>query len=92
MADGSLKTIPKGDGPLLGSDVWKGCVERYMKAAYDHVMKAPYADHVYSFMTSGGYASEWYWPGTFSGGMPGYSTATRNAYRNYLKKKGTPTI
>ena len=90
MADGSLETIPNGDGGLLGSDIWKGCSERYLQAAFDHVSKAPYADHVYSFMVSGGKAAEWYWPGTFSGGVPGYSAATRGSYRNYLKKKGIP--
>ena len=86
MPDGTLANANAGGE--LGSDAWKGCTERYLQAAFEHVLKSPYADRVFSFTVSGGRSSEWYWPGTFTPGIPGYSTATRDLYRKYLKRIG----
>ena len=87
--DGNLMRSKTGLGGALGSDVWKNCTERYLQALYDHIAKSPYADRVFCYTVGGGGSSEWYWPGTFmKTGFPGYSKATRDSFRAYLKSQG----
>lgn len=73
-------------GPL-GSDVWVSFVSRMLEALARHIEAQDYANHVYDyklFMAGGG---EWYWPGCFVGGVSGYSEATRDTFRQWLKGK-----
>ncbi|MBR4675438.1 MAG: hypothetical protein IKP00_13305 [Victivallales bacterium] len=89
MPNGTLVRAKPGVGGLLGSDVWKDCTERYFQALYDHIAESPYADRIFCYTIGGGGSSEWYWPGTFApSGFPGYSKATLESFRAYLKKRG----
>ena len=74
-------------GPLLNSNIWKRCKERFWKDLIDHLESGPYADRIYGYTLGGGASAEWYWPGTFSSGIPGYSSATVKLFREWLKKR-----
>ena len=74
-------------GGLMNSDIWKRSVERYVQDAVEHLESGPYADRIFGYAVGGGGSSEWYWPGTFSGGIPGYSEATANNFRIWLREK-----
>ena len=72
----------------LGSDVWLNQCSDMLEALARHIEKQDYAGYVYDyklFMAGGG---EWYWPGCFLGSaVGGYSKATRNTFRNWLREK-----
>jgi hypothetical protein len=71
----------------LGSDIYKQYGERWVADLIRHVEKSPYADKVFSYSITGGMSREWYWPGTFSGHVPGYSKNTLKLFRQWLKKR-----
>ena len=71
----------------LGSDIYKKYGERWVKDLITYVEKSPYAGKVFCYTITGGMSREWYWPGTFSGGMPGYSKPTLQLFRKWLKKR-----
>ncbi|MBQ7649523.1 MAG: beta-galactosidase [Victivallales bacterium] len=81
---GELKTWT-GHGSFTGSDKYLEDSLQYVKAAISHIENSPYANHVYGYLLSGGDAGEWYWPGQFSGGYPGYSEPTQRSFRKWLK-------
>ena len=74
-------------GSLLNSDVWKRCKGRFLKDLIEHLENGPYADRIYGYNIGGGASAEWYWPGTFSSGTPGYSTATQKIFSQWLTKR-----
>ncbi len=76
-----------GHGGFLGSDRYLHDCSKMVRDIVRHIENSPYASHVYGYLVSGGDAGEWYWPGQFSGGPTGYSVPTRNAFRNWLRKK-----
>ena len=76
-----------GHGGFLGSDRYLRDCSKMVRDIVRYIEKSPYAAHVYGYLVSGGDAGEWYWPGQFSGGPTGYSVPTRNAFRNWLRKK-----
>ena len=82
---GELKTWT-GHGSFTGSDKYLHDSLQYVKAAISHIENSPYANHVYGYLLSGGDAGEWYWPGQFSGGYPGYSEPTQRSFRNWLRQ------
>ena len=74
-------------GGLLNSDIWKRAKERLVADYIDHFEKGPFASRIYGYSVGGGASSEWYWPGTFSAGVPGYSKPTRELFKKWLKKR-----
>lgn len=81
------KTHAPLSGGLLNSDIWKRCKERFWRDLIRHLESGPFADRIYGYAVGGGGSSEWYWPGTFSAGIPGYSKATEEIFRAWLKKR-----
>ncbi len=81
------KTYAPLAGGLLNSDIWKRCKERFWRDLIRHLESGPYADRIYGYVVAGGGSAEWYWPGTFSAGVPGYSKATQKIFRAWLKKR-----
>ena len=70
-----------------GSDIWVNSVSRMLESMVRHIEAQDYASFVYDykiFMCGGG---EWYWPGCFTGGVSGYSKATRETFRRFLAEK-----
>ena len=76
-----------GHGGFLGSDRYLRDCSKMVRDIVRHIEHSPYASHVYGYLISGGDAGEWYWPGQFAGGPTGYSVPTRNAFRDWLRKK-----
>lgn len=81
------KTYAPLAGGLLNSDIWKRCKERFWRDLVRHLESGPYAHRIYGYVVAGGGSAEWYWPGTFSSGVPGYSKATQKIFRAWLKKR-----
>ena len=71
----------------LASDIYRQYGERWVADVIRHVEKSPYAGKVFSYTITGGRSCEWYWPGTFSGHVPGYSKNTLKLFRQWLKKR-----
>jgi hypothetical protein len=78
-----LKTWP--NSAPLSSQKWQDVSCDMISAFVKHVEAQPYANHVYGYHIASGDAGEWYWAASFTGGMPGYSTATRDSFREWLK-------
>ncbi|MBQ7176785.1 MAG: beta-galactosidase [Victivallales bacterium] len=85
--NGWERRVWTGHGSFLGSDKYLADSSKMVRDIISHIEKSPYAAHIYGYLVSGGDAGEWYWPGQFSGGCTGYSTPTRNTFRNWLRKK-----
>jgi hypothetical protein len=51
-----------------------------------HIENSKYAGNVFAYLLGGGQSSEWYWPGGMNGST-GYSTATQQSFRNWLRQK-----
>ena len=81
------KTYVPLSGGLLNSDVWKKATEHFLGSLIDHLESGPYKDRIYGYALGGGASAEWYWPGTFSAGIPGYSKATEKLFQKWLKKR-----
>ena len=75
-------------GGELGSNIWKSLTEQYVYDFITHMEKSPYGNRIFGYNVCGGRSHEWYWPGTFTPGVPGYSIATAQTYNQYRKKKG----
>ena len=72
----------------LASAKWQEVSKRNVRDMVRHIEESSYAGHVDGYVIACGDAGEWYWPGTFSGqGMPGYSNATKERFRKWLKVK-----
>lgn len=81
----NLRTVSRS-GPLA-SDVWLKVSNTLLKDFVEHVEKSDYANHVAGYIMGGGQSGEWYWPGSVYGGFTGYSKATAESFRNWLKIK-----
>ena len=73
-------------GPL-GSDKWLEVSSRMMKDLVKHFESIPEGKHIYAYLAGGGQSSEWYWPASVNGGIPGYSEGTRKSFRRWVKEK-----
>ena len=73
-------------GPL-GSDKWLEVSSRMMKDLVKHFESIPEGKHIYAYLAGGGQSSEWYWPASVYGGIPGYSEGTRKSFRRWVKAK-----
>lgn len=69
----------------LASSKWADLSCRALAAFVAHVESQPYAANIIGYALPSGDAGEWYWPGSFTGGMPGYSTATTQSFREWLR-------
>lgn len=81
----SLRTVSRS-GPLA-SDIWLKTANDILKDFVEHVEKSEYANHIAGYVMGGGQSGEWYWPGSVYGGFTGYSKATAESFRNWLKVK-----
>ena len=73
-------------GPL-GSGKWVKDSTQVVRDLVAHMEASDYANHVFAYIPHGGDAGEWYWPGAFSGGISGYSPATRRSFQQWLRQK-----
>jgi hypothetical protein len=71
----------------LGSKVWIQCSAQMAGDFAKHIESQDYAGRIIGYHVFCGDAGEWYWPASFGGGIPGYSEATRNNFRQWLKDK-----
>jgi hypothetical protein len=78
--------IHYGCGPL-GSKFWIECSAKMAGDIVKYIESRDYANSVFGYHVFCGAAGEWYWPGSFMGGIPGYSEVTRNSFRQWLKNK-----
>jgi hypothetical protein len=69
----------------LSSQKWREVSLHAIESFVRHIESQPYAKHVYGYHIASGDAGEWYWAATFTGGMPGYSSATRDDFRRWLR-------
>ena len=77
-------------GGELGSNIWKSMTEQYVHDFITYMENSPYGNKIFGYTVNGGRSHEWYWPGTFTSGIPGYSIATKNLYNQWRKSKGLP--
>ncbi len=75
-----------GGGPL-GSDLWEKKVNEYLAAVVRHIESSPYADRVFGYLPGGGESGEWYWPGGVYQMTVGYSKATGESFRAWLRER-----
>ena len=71
----------------MGSDIWIKVTDDLLYELVKHIESQDYGKHVYDyklFMSGGG---EWHWPMCFCGSAGGYSAATRDTFRAWLKEK-----
>ncbi len=73
-------------GPF-GSDVWLKCSPELLEALVRHMESQDYADRIYDYKLFLGGGGEWYWPGCFMGYTSGYSDATCDTFRQWLRDK-----
>ena len=71
----------------LASAKWLQDSTRMVRDLVAHVEASDYANHVYAYIPHGGDAGEWYWPAAFTGGLSGYSPATRRSFQQWLRSK-----
>lgn len=82
--DGRYKAM-KMAGPL-GSERWLAMSLKMIRDVITHVESGPYADRVFAYLCAGGQSGEWYWPGGLDGAT-GYSPATAESFRTWLREK-----
>ncbi|MFA6101715.1 MAG: LamG-like jellyroll fold domain-containing protein [Victivallaceae bacterium] len=70
-----------------GSDIWVECSSELLGDLVRYIEAQDYADRVYDYKLFCGGGGEWYWPGTFMNATSGYSEATRDSFREWLRKK-----
>jgi hypothetical protein len=75
-----------GGGPL-GSDLWEKKINEYLAAVVSHIEASPYADRVFGYLPGGGESGEWWWPGGVYRMVVGYSKATGESFRAWLRKR-----
>ena len=71
----------------MGSDIWIDVTDDLLYELVRHIESQDYGKHVYDyklFMSGGG---EWHWPMCFCGSAGGYSDATRDTFRAWLREK-----
>ncbi len=71
----------------FGSDVWVECSSELLGDLVRYIEAQDYADRIYDYKLFCGGGGEWYWPGCFMGATSGYSEATRDSFREWLRKK-----
>lgn len=71
----------------FSSEKWLEVAKKMLSDSIKHIEESKYSNHVYAYMLSCGDAGEWYWAGSFTGGMPGYSKATKESFQKWLKNK-----
>jgi hypothetical protein len=86
-SDPKAGTRPYAYSAPLSSQKWRDLSCNAISAFVKHVEAQPYANHVFGYHLLSGDAGEWYWAAAFTGGMPGYSTATRDDFRRWLQAK-----
>jgi len=82
----SSKPEKLAPGPL-GSDVWLKVQKEFLHALVAHIENQDYGKYVYEYLPGGGQSSEWYWPSSVTGGIPGYSQGTLVTFRKWLKNR-----
>ncbi len=70
----------------FGSKIWLEIAPELICDTVRHMESQDYADRIYAYQLGCGDAGEWYWSGSFTGGVPGYSEATRSSFSEYLKR------
>lgn len=76
----------KNSAPFASAK-WRDYSCRALSAFIKNTESQPYANRVYGYHVMSGDAAEWYWPASFAGGLPGYSQATSDGFRQWLEKK-----
>lgn len=69
----------------FGSDVWIECSSELLRNLVTHIESSDYAERVWDYKLFCGGGGEWYWPGCFMSATPGYSDATRDSFRSWLR-------
>lgn len=80
-----LKSWP--NSAPLSSQIWRDLSCKAIEDFVRHIEAQPYANHVFDYHIASGDAGEWYWAASFTGGMPGYSTPTRDGFRKWLRTR-----
>ena len=81
------RLVLQTSGGPLGSDKWLKVSARMIKDFVSHMESIPEGKHIYAYMIGGGQSSEWYWPASVYGGIPGYSEGTKKSFRRWVKEK-----
>lgn len=71
----------------LGSKIWIECSSKLVYDVVKYIEKQDYADRIFGYHIAAGDAGEWYWAASFTGGIPGYSKATRKSFQLWLRNK-----
>lgn len=83
---GGQRHVWRNSAPL-SSARWRQDSIEMLRALVSHIEASSYAKSVFAYIPHGGDAGEWYWPAAFTSGMSGYSEATRNDFRRWLRGK-----
>ncbi len=71
----------------FGSQVWLECSNELLRDLICHMESQEYADRIFGYHFLCGDAGEWYWSGSFTGGIPGYSEVTRKSFQEFLRRR-----
>lgn len=71
----------------FASEKWRADVGEILKALMDHLMKQPYAGHIFGIKVTAGSTFEWvHWGGSLDKNID-YSPAAQNAWKKWLEEK-----
>ena len=75
------------NGASYASEKWREAAGEYFRAILTHAAAQPYADHIFAVKISAGATCEWQQYGVSLTTCGDFSTASRNAFRAWLKEK-----
>ena len=76
-----------GPFPSLASKKWRIEMAQGIRNLLDHIRAAGYSTHIAGYELSGLATEEWYHWSSARNELPGYSTPTRIAFRDWLRKQ-----
>ena len=81
-------TVPQGRAyPSIASRKWRADIGMALRRFLQHVDQAGYNKHIFGYFLAGMDTEEWYHWSSGSNQLAGYSSHTRNAYQDWLRKK-----